>query len=80
MTSQDRPEEKDEGKAQIREVLRIPFGQLGIIALDSCRALGEKVDRHLVRRRNESVRGNSSRYCFDSVRDSYLVPIRNIRF
>jgi ribose-phosphate pyrophosphokinase len=47
-----------------------PFGNLGIIALKSCRELGEKIDRHL----RENLEGS------EKVPKSYLIDISERRF
>lgn len=36
---------------ETKHLSRIPFGQLAIIAMDNCRELGEKVNKHIVERR-----------------------------
>lgn len=47
-----------------------PYGQLGIIALESCKELGAKLDKYLLQRRNDYV---------DSP-ETYLISIDEIRF
>ncbi|MDP4089102.1 MAG: ribose-phosphate pyrophosphokinase [Bacillota bacterium] len=51
---------------------RIPFGELGIIALESCKDLGDSVDLQLLERRGEGADG--------SERESYLITANEIRF
>jgi len=48
----------------------VPYGQLGIIALESCRELGSKID-HFLQRNRECNQGNNS---------SFLIPTEEIRF
>ena len=43
------PEKRDE----IRDLNSIPVGSLGLIPLESCRELGEKVNNYLVKWRKE---------------------------
>lgn len=46
------------------------YGQLGIIALESCKELGEKIDHYLLEKRGENAEGL----------DTYLISIDEIRF
>ena len=48
----------------------IPYGQLGIIALESCKELGAKIDHFLIKNREGSAGNNSS----------FLIPTEEIRF
>ncbi|GLC31856.1 phosphoribosylpyrophosphate synthetase [Clostridium omnivorum] len=48
----------------------MPYGQLGIIALESCKELGEKIDHYLLEKRGENSEGP----------DTYLISIDEIRF
>lgn len=48
----------------------MPYGQLGIIALESCKELGEKIDHYLLEKRGENAEGP----------DTYLISIDEIRF
>jgi ribose-phosphate pyrophosphokinase len=59
---------------------KIPFGQLAIIALDNCRELGEKINRHLVERRTKAQDGKQTDYYMDEIKSSYLVPVDCVRF
>jgi ribose-phosphate pyrophosphokinase len=59
---------------------KIPFGQLAIIAMDNCRELGEKVNKHLVERRKSNIDDQQKDFYLDEIKDSYLVPVNNIRF
>jgi len=60
---------------------RLPYGKIGIIALESFRETGKKVDQFVVQKRRddrEKYRGNTL-YIVDD-EDSYLIDIDNIRF
>lgn len=59
---------------------KIPFGQLAIIAMDNCRELGEKVNKHLVERRKSSLDERQEEIYLDEIKDSYMIPVNNIRF
>ncbi len=59
----------------------IPVGSLGIVALDSCRQLGEKIDKYIVKWRSDREHKHSSspeleEYC----RDTYLIRTSSPRF
>ena len=59
----------------------LPLGELGIVALESCRELGRKIDQHIAawRREREHEHHDKPELAGYS-RDSYLVPIGNPRF
>lgn len=59
---------------------RIPFGQLAIIAMDNCRELGEKVNNHVVERRRRVRSENEQDIYLEEIKDSYIVPVDNVRF
>lgn len=64
-----------------RNLETIPAGALGIIALESSKLLGEKIDRHLVSWRKERHRDYHSAIAFkDYHQDSYLVNAKVPRF
>jgi ribose-phosphate pyrophosphokinase len=65
---------------ETKHLSRIPFGQLAIIALDNCRELGEKVNRHVVERRKRALSEQEQDFYLDEIKDSYLVPVNNVRF
>ena len=50
----------------------IPYGDLGIIALESSRAIGEKVDNYVSSWRNESRNDEESIHFTSYKKDSYL--------
>lgn len=59
----------------------IPAGALGVIALDSCRPLGEMVDRYLVRFRAEREHEHENDIAFRGYqRDTYLMDCYTPRF
>jgi len=59
---------------------RIPFGQLAIIAMDNCRELGEKVNNHVVERRRRVRSENEQDIYLEEIKESYIVPVDNVRF
>ena len=64
-----------------RNLETIPVGSLGIIALEGCRALGEKVDRYLVKWRAERESEHKESLAFSGYqRDSYLIGAKVPRF
>ncbi|HCS74265.1 MAG TPA: phosphoribosylpyrophosphate synthetase [Clostridiales bacterium] len=65
---------------EVKSFSRIPFGQLTIIAMENCRELGEKINEHLVERRNTDWSEQHQHFYLDEIKDSYLVPVNNIRF
>lgn len=59
----------------------IPTGPLGVVALESCKELGEKVDKYLVRFRTEREHAHEDDIAFRGYqRDSYLVDASVPRF
>ena len=59
----------------------IPAGSLGVIALESCRQLGEMVDRYLVRFRAERQHEHENDIAFRGYqRDTYLMDCSTPRF
>ncbi len=59
----------------------IPFGNLGIIALESSKSLGQKVNDYIVEWRNERTNEHTSTIAFAGYqRDSYLIDARCPRF
>ncbi len=58
-----------------------PVGELGIIALDSCAAIGKKIDNHIVSWRKERGQANEkSSQVSGYSQDSFLVPHKTPRF
>lgn len=59
----------------------IPFGNLGIIALESSKSLGQKVNDYIVEWRNERTNEHTSTIAFAGYqRDSYLIDAHCPRF
>ncbi|MDK2808160.1 MAG: ribose-phosphate pyrophosphokinae [Clostridiales bacterium] len=66
---------------QNREFDSIPVGKLGIIALESSKKLGEKVDNYIVQWRNERENEHKSTLAFSGYqRDSFLLKAGCPRF
>jgi ribose-phosphate pyrophosphokinase len=65
---------------EIKSFSRIPFGQLAIIAMDNCRELGEKVNEHVVERRNRDWSEQNQNFYLDEIKESYMVEVDNVRF
>ncbi|MCM1191431.1 MAG: ribose-phosphate pyrophosphokinase [Butyrivibrio sp.] len=64
-----------------RNLETIPVGSLGIIALEGCRSLGEKVDQYLVKWRAERESEHKESLAFAGYqRDSYLLDAKVPRF
>ncbi len=64
-----------------RNLETIPVGALALIPLAGCKALGEKIDRHLVTWRRERDHEHKSTIAFlDYEKDSYLVEASVPRF
>lgn len=59
----------------------IPVGSLGLIPLESCRSLGERVDRYLVKWRTERENEHKDSLAFSGYqRDSYIISAKVPRF
>ena len=64
-----------------RNLETIPVGSLGIIALEGCRPLGEKIDQYLVRWRAERESEHKDSLAFSGYqRSSYLLKTKVPRF
>lgn len=63
-----------------QKLTKIPYGELGIIALDSSRELGTKIDKHLVEFRKDYFTQSGCEYYVDNPKDSYLTQVRDVRF
>lgn len=64
-----------------RNLETIPVGSLGVITLDGCRPLGEKVDYYLIKWRTERENEHKDSLAFTGYqRDSYLVNAKTPRF
>ncbi len=67
-----------EGK---RELDSIPVGKLGVISLEGCRALAERVDKYLVEWRTEREHEHKNSLAFEGYqRSSYLISSTISRF
>ena len=63
------------------KLVTVPVGPLGILSLNSCTALGEKVDNYIVRWRKEREHLSSNRVVFSGYeKDSYLLEAACPRF
>ena len=64
-----------------KELTTLPVGRLGLIPLESCRPLGEKVNEWLVKWRNEREHEEMRSFAFEGYqRDSYIVNAKTPRF
>ena len=64
-----------------RNLETIPVGSLGIIALEGCRPLGEKINRYLVKWRAERESEHKDSLAFSGYqRDSYILEATVPRF
>ncbi len=65
----------------VKDLNTIPYGRLGIIAMDSCAELGKKVEKFLTQWRKERELEHKSTLVFDGYeRDSYLIGCKTPRF
>lgn len=68
-------------KQEVRNLETIPVGTLGIIPLEGCRHLGEKVDQYLVKWRTEREHAHADTLSFVGYqRDSYILDAKVPRF
>ena len=57
-----------------RNFTKIPGGKLGIIALESCKALGDEIDKYIIKWRTETnLQFQNSIACDGYLRDTYLL-------
>ncbi|NLM97573.1 MAG: ribose-phosphate pyrophosphokinase [Halanaerobiaceae bacterium] len=63
-----------------KKISKIPYGQLGIIVHESCRDLGNKVDKYIVERRKKGLQENKDVYQLEELQDSYIIKSGIIRF
>ena len=69
--------------AQLRtkDLTTLPVGRLGLIPLESCQALGAKVNDWLVKWRRERTHREMDSFAFEGYqRDSYIVGVQTPRF
>lgn len=68
-------------KQEVRNLETIPVGTLGIIPLEGCRHLGEKVNQYLVKWRTEREHAHADTLSFVGYqRDSYILDAKVPRF
>lgn len=58
---------------------KLPYGEVGLICLRSCKHLGEKVDQNLSNIREEMASSEAENY-FNCSKSSYLIDMSNPRF
>ena len=64
-----------------RNFTKIPGGKLGIIALESCKTLGNEIDNYIIRWRTETIQQfQNSIACDGYLRDTYLLDASCPRF
>ena len=64
-----------------KELTTLPVGRLGLIPLESCRPLGEKVNEWLVKWRKERENPELGTCAFEGYqRDSYIINVKTPRF
>ena len=64
-----------------RNLNSIPVGSLGIVPLEGCKTLGDKVDAYLVKWRTEREREHKNSLAFSGYqRDSYIIQTKVPRF
>jgi len=69
------------GNQEIRNLETIPVGSLGIVALQSCKEMGDKIDSYLVKWREERENEHKDSLAFSCyMRPSYLLKTNVPRF
>ena len=64
-----------------KDLATLPVGRLGLIPLESCLPLGEKVNEWLVKWRNERNHEEMNSFAFEGYqRDSYIINVKTPRF
>ena len=64
-----------------KDLATLPVGRLGLIPLESCSTLGDKVNDWLVQWRKERVHPHIDSYAFEGYqRDSYTIQVQTPRF
>lgn len=64
-----------------KDLATLPVGRLGLIPLESCRSLGNKVNEWLVQWRKERKYQQMDSFAFEGYqRDSYTIQVQNPRF
>ncbi len=59
---------------------KIPYGQLGIIVHDSCKALGDQIDQFIAKRREDEFNKSDSDYYLEKLQESYIIKSNTVRF
>ena len=54
------------------ELTTLPVGRLGLVPLESCRSLGQKVDEWLVKWRKEREHSESDSFAFEGYKKRFL--------
>ncbi len=68
-------------REELRNLETIPVGSLGLIPAEGCKALGEKIDKYLVKWRTTRENEHKNSLAFKGyMRDSYLLKARVPRF
>ncbi len=68
-------------REEIRNLETIPVGSLGMISLEGCKILGDKIDKYLVKWRTERESEHKDSLAFSGYqRDSYLLNAKVPRF
>src|SRR6056297_3708324 len=62
------------------KISKIPYGHVGIIVHKSCKDLGEKIDGHLVNRREWEFNQSNSKYFLEALKESYVIESDVVRF
>ena len=70
-----------EKRQEVRNLETIPVGSLGLIPLESCRSLGEKVDQYLVKWRTERENAHKNTLSFTGYqKDTFIMEHKLPRF
>lgn len=68
-------------QVSVKDLVTLPVGRLGLIPLESCNSLGDKVNDWLVQWRKERLHSEADSYAFEGYqRDSYRIDIQTPRF
>lgn len=68
-------------QATTKDLATLPVGRLGLIPLESCSDLGQKVNEWLVKWRSERTHPEMDSFAFEGYqRDSYTIEVQNPRF
>ena len=68
-------------QATTKDLTTLPVGRLGLIPLESCKDLGQKVNDWLIQWRHERKHPEMDSFAFEGYqRDSYTIDVQNPRF